>query len=171
MGVDAATDRLQEALDLSEFLVAAHVGALTLVDEVPTTFSINIKRSRDRIEVGNKIIRAVTSVTVDGDARDAADYNTGVRHWTIESVLGFTKGVDVVVVYESGYENEAGLPDRMKQAILATAAEVHRERAGSSGLTSEKIGDYSWTAGKNEKGDSPLPMASQVLLEEFTKPK
>lgn len=115
-------------------------------------------------------ITSITSVTLDGKAIAAADYS-------IDTVTGqlwrgawgsgeatqracWPSGVgNLVVVYVAGY---AVVPDLVKRATILTVKRL--SEADSGGLTTERLGDYSYTL---KDGGHVIPDPAKMLLRPF----
>lgn len=168
MNENPAEDRLQEALDLAELLIASRIGALTLEKTADDTVDVTMVRNRATIEVRDGIIESVVKVEEDGVELDAAKYQPS--YWLIGRTDGYTFniGVKVIVTYDSGYATKADMPARLATACLVTAEAIWRNNVSDPNISSERIGDYAVTYALDKKEiGTPLPTSALALTHEF----
>jgi hypothetical protein len=173
-------------LAMAEGYVAGYIGATTLEQVTPITETERWRSYRLDLPVKAGPITAVTSLTINGDAVDAADFT--VDFWEVIVPAGIPTtyqmadpiewpdwtdpNIDLnysetVLVFTAGWADVAALPEQVRLAVL-TAFNKLGSGTGDE-IASEGIGDFrvAYRAAKDRGLDSDL----KVLLAPYVRPQ
>lgn len=169
---------LSSAIQAAQALVAAYIGAETLATEARTE-RIVPPRPRGTVPLRLGPLTSITAVAVNGRQIDLDQVQQG--YWAIGYLAGFGAGQEVVVEYVSGWDSvgtdgESHLPERLRAALVMTAANVVNKGADAGGgKISESIGDYSvgYAAPSvaSITGLALIPADAALLLNRFKRPQ
>jgi hypothetical protein len=120
LGVDTTRPRLQETLEAAEGLAAGYLGAEQLAERQVTVMH-TASRSKYTVPLSDGPLVELTSVTRDGATVDTQKVQ--VTYWMIALEDGVGEGEKIVVTFNAGW-TATNLPDRVRQAVLMTAASI-----------------------------------------------
>ena len=172
---DAQVAQAKASLCFAEQVVAAWIGADTLIEHPVVKTIRDLPRFKNNIEVDDGPITTLNSVTIDGTALDA-DVVEIAGHWTIfrnDNQL-FPRSTTIVLDYLAGYrintsDGESTMPRSVQQAILSMAVNLFANPITE--LTEERIGDYQYVKGRPQGEDEQaLPLQIQNLLKAVRRP-
>lgn len=172
---DAQVAQAKASLCFAEQVVAAWIGADTLIEHPVVKTIRDLPRFKNNIEVDDGPITTLNSVTIDGTALDA-DVVEIAGHWTIfrnDNQL-FPRSTTIVLDYLAGYrintsDGESTMPRNVQQAILSMAVNLFANPITE--LTEERIGDYQYVKGRPQGEDEQaLPLQIQNLLKAVRRP-
>jgi hypothetical protein len=176
----AATPDVEPAIDTAHALVAAHLLVQSL-DRAVRTEKHKPTWDTRLIVTRSGPIATFTSAKLNGVAISEDNYLS--RFWTIENIgdepwvrgdvleLEFTTGFGKL---ESSAGDDVYLPFNVKRALIITAAVLHKRNSTNVDptVTSERIGDYSYTrSDRNSDEHGDIPQAAADLLLEYRKPR
>jgi hypothetical protein len=131
-------DQVQAALDAACAMVETYCNRIFAADDYTHTLD---GRGTDMLWLPQYPINDVTTLTIDDEEIDAADYT--VEDQSIYYEDGFTKGRrNVVVEYNAGY---ATIPADLHHAVTALTADLLGTSGRDTTLQSERLGDYQYT--------------------------
>lgn len=172
MGLTYATYQSQfdRAIESAELAVAAELGALTF-GAGSSEDTLEIKTSRNVVEIKNGILTTVTALTIDGIEVDLDKVQTS--YWLVAYEEGFTRGGVVVISYNHGYANKAAMPAMLAEAILQTGSWMFTKTGIGPHIgdrkTSEKLGDWAATYSLEKGFEGSIPSIARKLVQEFKK--
>jgi hypothetical protein len=172
---DAQVAQAKASLCFAEQVVAAWIGADTLIEHPVVKTLKDLPRLKNNIEVDDGPITTLNSVTVNGTALDPDDVEIA-GHWTIfrNDRQLFPRSTTIVLDYLAGYrintsDGESNMPRNVQQAILSMAVNLFANPITE--LTEERIGDYAYVKGRPQGEDEQaLPLSIQNLLKAVRRP-
>lgn len=131
-------DQVQAALDAACAMVETYCNRIFAADDYTHTLD---GRGTDMLWLPQYPINDVTTLTIDDEEIDAADYT--VEDQSIYYEDGFTLGRrNVVVEYNAGYTT---MPADLHHAVTALTADLLGTSGRDTTLQSERLGDYQYT--------------------------
>ena len=131
-------DQVQAALDAACAMVETYCNRTFAADDYTHTLD---GRGTDMLWLPQYPINDVTTLTIDDEEIDAADYT--VEDQSIYYEDGFTLGRrNVVVEYNAGYTT---MPADLHHAVTALTADLLGTSGRDTTLQSERLGDYQYT--------------------------
>lgn len=171
---DAQVAQAKAALCDSEQMVAAWIGADTLIEHPVTETTNFLPRFKNNLEVKDGPITTLNSVTVGGDVLDTSIVEI-INHWFVFRNDGelFPRATPIILDFLAGYriDPSSGLttmPKNVQQAILKMAVNCFANPI--SDLTEERIGDYAYVRGRTEDDAQVVPLPIQNLLRDVRRP-
>lgn len=170
---DAQVAQAKAALCDSEQMVAAWIGADTLVEHSVIEKTNFLPRFKNNIEIRNGPITTLNSVKV-GDKTLDPDIVEIVEHWTVfrNDGLLFDRATPITIDFLAGYRVQSDglttMPLNVQQAILKMAVNCFANPI--SDLTEERIGDYQYVRGRTEDEAQIIPLPIQNLLKDVRRP-
>ncbi len=166
MGIAEDTIPMEKALNSAELSIASELGALTLV-QATAIENIELRTSRNRIEINNGVLYEIVSVTIDGKAVTLTDLKQS--YWYIQYKESFGRGAAIVLTYKHGYKDSTEMPTRLLEAVLQVASWFYNEAPVGRKAKAERLGDYSITYSSD--GPIGVPDIAKNLITEFRRPK
>ena len=171
---DAQVAQAKAALCDSEQMVAAWIGADTLIEHPVIEKTNFLPRFKNNIQIKDGPMTTLNSVKVGDDVLDP-DIVEIVDHWTVfrnDGIL-FERDTPIVIDFLAGYriDQSTGLttmPLNVQQAILKMAVNCFANPI--SDLTEERIGDYAYVRGRTEDEAQVVPLPIQNLLRDVRRP-
>jgi len=182
MGKDTLPERALASLERAQIMVQAAIdGELTERVIVGDRYKLLYDKTQEYgIQTRFGPIASVQAMVVNEAEVDIEDLIVGT--WTIKRLNGFRRNSIVTIDYTVGYhrhgEDTAGVvveggnvPPEIVQAILLPAAEIYLHPDPT--LTSERIGDYTYTLRGINKTDEEysLPPRSLTLIRRYCRPR
>ncbi len=170
---EAQVQQAKAALCDSEQMVAAWIGADTLVEHSVIEKTNFLPRFKNNIEIRNGPITTLNSVTVGGTALDP-DIVEIFDHWMVfrNDGLLFDRATPIIIDFLAGYRVQSDgtttMPMNVQQAILKMAVNCFANPI--SDLTEERIGDYQYVRGRTEDDAQVIPLPIQNLLRDVRRP-
>lgn len=162
------------ALCDAEQMVAAWIGADTLIERPVVETTKFLTRFKNNIQIKDGPITTLNSVKV-GDSVLDTDIVEIVDHWVVfrNDGLLFDRSSTIVIDFLAGYriDQSTGLttmPLNVQQAILKLAVNCFANPI--SDLTEERIGDYAYVRGRTEDESPVVPLPVQNLLRDVRRP-
>lgn len=171
------TEQVQQAkaaLCDSEQMVAAWIGADTLIEHPVIERTNFLPRFKNNIQIKDGPITTLNSVKV-GDTVLDPDIVEISDNWTVfrnDGIL-FERSITIIIDFLAGYriDPSSGLttmPKNVQQAILKMAVNCFANPI--SDLTEERIGDYAYVRGRTEDEAQVVPLPIQNLLRDVRRP-
>lgn len=171
---DAQVAQAKAALCDSEQMVAAWIGADTLIEHPVIEKTNFLPRFKNNLEIKDGPITTLNSVKV-GDTVLDPDIVEIVDHWIVfrNDGLLFDRATPIIIDFLAGYriDQSTGLttmPNNVQQAILKMAVNCFANPI--SDLTEERIGDYAYVRGRTEDEAQVVPLPIQNLLRDVRRP-
>lgn len=170
---ETQVQQAKAALCDSEQMVAAWIGADTLVEHSVIEKTNFLPRFKNNIEIKDGPITTLTSVKV-GDKTLDSDIVEIVDHWTVfrNDGLLFDRATPIIIDFLAGYRVQSDglttMPLNVQQAILKMAVNCFANPI--SDLTEERIGDYQYVRGRTEDEAQVIPLPIQNLLRDVRRP-
>jgi len=172
--MSATSQQIESFIEDAEAEVAGWLGTDDLTLRAVTE-THTMARGKTVIEVHDgPITGAPTAITVDGTALTADELATVQwSPWVIGYPAGFAKNAEVEITFPAGWTEgdsagESDLPSLIRRAIRKLVAAKYRNPRG---LTSERIGDYSYTQQATVVSNGvALPGDIASLLKKWRKP-
>lgn len=171
---DAQVAQAKAALCDSEQMVAAWIGADTLIEHPVIEKTNFLPRFKNNIEIKDGPITTLNSVKV-GDATLDPDIVEIVDNWIVFRNDGqlFDRATPIIIDFLAGYrinssDGSTTMPLNVQQAILKMAVNCFANPI--SDLTEERIGDYAYTRGRTEDEAQAIPLPIQNLLRDVRRP-
>jgi len=162
------------ALCDSEQMVAAWIGADTLIEHPVIETTKFLPRFKNNIEINDGPITTLNSVKIGDDVLDPDTVEIS-GHWIVfrNDNLLFPRSETIVIDFLAGYriDQSTGLttmPNNVQQAILKMAVNCFANPI--SDLTEERIGDYAYVRGRTEDEAQVVPLPIQNLLRDVRRP-
>ncbi len=169
----AQVSQAKAALCDSEQMVAAWIGADTLVEHSVIETIKFLPRLKNNIEISDGPITTLNSVKIGDDILDS-DLVEIVNHWTVfrnDNIL-FPRATTIVIDYLAGYrvnsDGSTTMPLNVQQAILKMAVNCFANPI--SDLTEERIGDYAYVRGRTEDDAQVIPLPIQNVWRDVRRP-
>lgn len=169
----AQVNQAKAALCDSEQMVAAWIGADTLIERSVTEKTNQLPRFKNNLEIKNGPITTLNSVTVGGTVLDPSVVEI-VSHWIVFRNDGelFPRATPIIIDFLAGYrvnsDGSTTMPMNVQQAILKMAVNCFANPI--SDLTEERIGDYAYIRGRTEDDAQVVPLPIQNLLRDVRRP-
>ena len=171
------TEQVQQAkaaLCDSEQMVAAWIGADTLIEHPVIERTNFLPRFKNNIQIKDGPITTLNSVKV-GDTVLDPDIVEISDNWTVfrnDGIL-FERSITIIIDFLAGYRidpstGETTMPKNVQQAILKMAVNCFANPI--SDLTEERIGDYAYVRGRTEDEAQVVPLPIQNLLRDVRRP-
>lgn len=169
----AQVSQAKAALCDSEQMVAAWIGADTLIEHSVIETTNQLPRFKNNLEIKDGPIATLNSVTVGGTVLDPSIVEI-VSHWIVFRNDGelFPRATPIIVDFLAGYrvnsDGSTTMPRNVQQAILKMAVNCFANPI--SDLTEERIGDYAYIRGRTEDEAQVIPLPIQNLLRDVRRP-
>ncbi len=170
---ETQVQQAKAALCDSEQMVAAWIGADTLIEHSVIEKTNFLPRFKNNIQIKDGPITTLNSVKVGDDVLDP-DIVEILSHWVVfrnDNEL-FPRSTPVIIDFLAGYRvNSDGtttMPVNVQQAILKIAVNCFANPI--SDLTEERIGDYAYIRGRTEDEAQVIPLPIQNLLRDVRRP-
>lgn len=169
----AQVSQAKAALCDSEQMVAAWIGADTLIEHSVIETTNQLPRFKNNLEIKDGPIVTLNSVTVGGTVLDPSIVEI-VSHWIVFRNDGelFPRATPIIIDFLAGYrvnsDGSTTMPMNVQQAILKMAVNCFANPI--SDLTEERIGDYAYIRGRTEDEAQVVPLPIQNLLRDVRRP-
>ena len=173
---DQEQNQAYASISLAYTLVASWLGTEQLQERVATQLRV-FPRQSNLLELTDGPLASIanlTSLTINGTAFDLNDIARFSSWCLVRLDTSFARGQRVGLTFLAGYRIDSDgsmtMPERVRQAILATAADAYMNP--NLRKIMEKIGDYQYQlAGGGFPVENPLdfviPASAQLLLRDY----